>query len=161
MSHRKVLNKRSFLPPVWGRLGSFCNPIHFLLIGRTIHEVLRFNCACRFDFSSDVDISSRRLRFFYVSAPLLRVCGIPHCTWLSFQEKYESKPIVGRPTNKVDNLNSVQARLINTRLPIKCDRVVQKKSCFFLSKEMSCCFPRQYIAELWCVPGHTRNQEKI
>ena len=26
-------------------------------------------------------------------APLLHVCGIPHCTWRSFEEKYEGKPL--------------------------------------------------------------------
>ena len=35
-------------------------------------------------------------------APLLRVCGIPHCTWLSFVEKPEGKPIVGRPTKNTE-----------------------------------------------------------
>ena len=34
--------------------------------------------------------------------PLLRFCGIPHCRWLSFVEKTEGKPILGRPTNKAD-----------------------------------------------------------
>ena len=31
--------------------------------------------------------------------PLLRVCGIAHCTWLSFETKHKGNFIVGRPTN--------------------------------------------------------------
>ena len=31
--------------------------------------------------------------------PLLRVCGIAHCTWLSFETKHEGNFIVGCPTN--------------------------------------------------------------
>ena len=31
--------------------------------------------------------------------PLLRVCGMAHCTWLSFDTKHEGNFIVGRPTN--------------------------------------------------------------
>ena len=31
--------------------------------------------------------------------PLLRVCGIAHCTWLSFETKHGGNFIVGRPTN--------------------------------------------------------------
>ena len=42
--------------------------------------------------------------------PLWRVCGIAHCTWPSFDRKYESKPMVGRLSDLKESQSCLFAR---------------------------------------------------